>query len=418
MSMKPILLDETGQKMVEALNRIADKSGGGGSIELAQTLEGNEENKAPSVKAVNAEFDALKDEVFDIGMKVGAKNYEIVEQGAGIKGLHPLKVPGAVVNDLVFLDTITCAREYENITGSEIVNNNKIQNAHFTPFDEETGEGDYYQTAHEVSVNQNGSNLTINTVGEDDLQLGIEMRFDDITIGKGKPVYLACKVVSGTFSSGDGKLRMSIGSSDNEAVVEYSQDETDYVISEYVTTGNNSVNRVYIDTYDSEGNNITFNDLVLNVYVGSKGLSVHSYFPGAARIERDGEIQKKTYGGAALKALKEFAESIGANLDKEIIDDEYNVTAHNYIDMKERELVINVEKDETSGKFVACEERRVSVDDILTANDFDGFIPAKARDLIILDERYFLITGDIKQLKDACFVSGSSYIYVRKVGWR
>lgn len=52
MSMKPIIFDETGQKIVEALNRIANKSDGG-SIELAPTLDGNEANKAPSVKAVN-----------------------------------------------------------------------------------------------------------------------------------------------------------------------------------------------------------------------------------------------------------------------------------------------------------------------------------------------------------------------------
>lgn len=57
MSVKPILLDKTGQKMVDALNKIARKNNNGGGngfdYELAQTLSGNEEDKAPSVKAVN-----------------------------------------------------------------------------------------------------------------------------------------------------------------------------------------------------------------------------------------------------------------------------------------------------------------------------------------------------------------------------
>lgn len=394
---------------------------GGGNIELAESLSGNEEDKAPSVKAVKAEFDAtnaevdaLKDEVFDIGMKVGAANYKIAEQSELLKGWHPMEVIVNPVNNLVFLDRIACARRYSADVAEDYINNNKIKNAHFTPLDEETYEGDYYPTAHSVSVNQNGSNLTINTVGEDDIQLGITMHFDKITVGKGKPVLLACRVLSGSFSSGDGKLRIHIGAGDNSTVLEYPQGDNKNRSSHYVTKLQNSVSSIFINTTDSEGNNITFNNLVLNVYVASEGLTMYSDFPNSVRIERDGEILKTTYGGAALTALKEFAESIGANLDKEISDEEYNVTAYNYIDMKERELVINVEKDETSGKFVACEERRVSVDDILTANDFDGFIPVERLDQIILDKRSYSIYYE--KWMDVCYVTGSSYIFVRKVG--
>lgn len=54
MGIKPILLNETGLKMVDALNKIANKNNSGNNynFELAQTLSGNEEDKAPSVKAV------------------------------------------------------------------------------------------------------------------------------------------------------------------------------------------------------------------------------------------------------------------------------------------------------------------------------------------------------------------------------
>lgn len=392
-------------------------------IELAQTLSGNEENKAPSVKAVTAEFDAtnaevdaLKDEVFDIGMKVGAANYQIMEQSAVLKGQHPIKVVSAAVNNLVFLDRIACARRYGSPSVESLVENNKIQNAHFTPFDEDTYEGDYYPAAHSVSVNSNGSNLTIDTVkvGANDMEWDITMRFDDITVGKGKPVFLCCKVVSGTFSSGDGKLRIAFGIGEKRTILEYTQGKYNHVAEHYVTTSNGSINFITILPYDSNGNEIVFDNLVLNVYVGSKGYGMYSHFPNSVRIERDGEIIEKTYyGGAAFKALKEFAESIGANLDEEIKDEEYNVTAYNYIDMKERELVINVVKDETSGKFVACEERRVSVDDILTANDFDGFIPVNTKDLIILDERYRVYMQEVWH--DVCHVTGSSMLFVRKV---
>lgn len=48
---KALLLDETGQQIVEVLNRIAEKQ-----IELATTLAGNDEDKAPSVKIVNNEL--------------------------------------------------------------------------------------------------------------------------------------------------------------------------------------------------------------------------------------------------------------------------------------------------------------------------------------------------------------------------
>ena len=80
---KPIMLDETGEKIVEALNEvknaIQNQSGSGSgsaSIELAQTLEGNEDDKAPSVKAVN---DALK----EVG---GGAAIEIVNDRSSVFG--------------------------------------------------------------------------------------------------------------------------------------------------------------------------------------------------------------------------------------------------------------------------------------------------------------------------------------------
>lgn len=373
MSIKPILLDETGQKMVEALNRIANKSGGGGGIELAPTLSGNEDDKAPSVKAVNeglalkaekTDVEELEKDVAELNFILGTQ-YEIkkLENGKPVK-----VVPSNAIGTQIFFNRIEPTYYFGFASGDSIIMGNKIANA-YSVGDYE----DYNSDAFSVSVSPNGSSLTINTLDEDQTyNEAIDVHFDSAEVKAGEPIFLSYRVVSGSYTpTGDEpRLYLKVGGESIRLPISSTRTPDDgfnyYMIS---SPSNTTISSFSVDLTDE----VAFNNFVIDVSIGCYigDAWIYPRFP-------------QYLGGKYLIKIHEFATKENARLDRGYLNRETFEIAYNYVDMDTRELVIKCEQT-VDGTTEPCEERRVSIDEILKNMDFDGFIEASARDKITFE---------------------------------
>ena len=361
---------------------------------LAQTLEGNEEDKAPSVKAVNdglalkaektdvetlksrtetfgARTEALETDVETLEKDVAELNFIIGTQYE-IKKLEndkPVKVvPSKAVGTQIFFNRIEPTYYFGGLTESGIITGNKIANA-YSVGDYE----DYSSDAFSVAVNSDGTSLTINTLDVDcTYNEVIDVHFDSVEVKAGEPIFLSYRVVSGSYTPTGDEPRLYLRLGEKSLRLPISSTRTpDDGFRYYVTSSpsNTTISSFSVDLSDE----VAFNNFVIDVSIGCDiGESwIYPKFP-------------YYLGGKYLGEIEKFARNKNARLDRGYFNRETFEIAYNYVDMDTRELVIKCEQT-VDGATEPCEERRVSIDEILTNMDFDGFIEASAGNKITFE---------------------------------